>query len=159
MKRYSVWLHNIRSVYNVASIFRTADAAGVEKIYLSGYTPAPVDRFGRKRKDFAKVALGAEESIAWEFLPDPFSFMKEARERGVFLIGVEQDARAENLLSYSPPEGREVVLALGEEVAGMTEEQRKLCDVLLEIPMYGKKESLNVSVAFGVAVYCLLKKS
>ncbi len=151
----SVWLHNIRSVYNVASIFRTADAIGIQHIYLSGYTPHPIDRFGRKREDFAKVALGAEESVSWSFLQEPFSFFRE-RGNGVVLVGVEQDERSVDLFNFSHPSAEEIVLIFGEEVEGMSEEQRSLCDVLVEIPMYGEKESLNVSVAFGVAVYCML---
>jgi len=150
----SVWLHNIRSVYNVASVFRTADAGGIQHIYLSGYTPHPIDRFGRKREDFAKVALGAEESVSWSFLQNPYTFFRE-RESSVVLIGVEQDERAEDLFRFSLPPANEIVIVLGEETEGMDEEQRALCDTLVEIPMYGKKESLNVSVAFGVAVYCI----
>ena len=153
----SVWLHNIRSVYNVGSIFRTADAVGIGHIYLSGYTPHPIDRFGRKREDFAKVALGAEESVLWSFLEEPFSFFRE-REESVFLVGIEQDENSVDLFDFSLPKKEEIVLVLGEEVEGMDREQRELCDVLVEIPMYGKKESLNVSVAFGIAAYCVLVK-
>ncbi len=153
----SVWLHNIRSVYNVASIFRTADAVGIQHIYLSGYTPHPIDRFGRKREDFAKVALGAEESVSWSFLQNPYTFFR-GRGRNVVLVGIEQDKRAEDLFHFSLLHASEIVIILGEETEGMDKEQRELCDTLVEIPMYGKKESLNVSVAFGIAAYCIFEK-
>src|SRR3989344_5400309 len=82
-------LHDIRSVYNVGSIFRTADAAGVEKVYLSGFPPLPVDRFGRKRKDFAKVALGAEETVPWEHAPDIIHLVQKLKKGGCTVIGIE----------------------------------------------------------------------
>ena len=94
MQEIGLLLHNIRSAHNVGSIFRTADAAGVDKIFLSGYTPQPLDRFGYARKDIAKVALGAEQSVAWEYQKDPYAIIAPLREKGWHIVGVEQDTRA-----------------------------------------------------------------
>ena len=154
----SVWLHNIRSVYNVGSIFRTADAAGIDHIYLSGYTPLPIDRFGRERQDMHKIALGAEKSVSWSFLDNPFKDIKEIKNSGAYLIAIEQDKKSFDIFHYKKPEKvSEIIIAMGEEVSGMEKEQLALVDDIVEIPMRGEKESLNVSVAFGIAVYGILK--
>jgi len=154
----SVWLHNIRSVYNVGSIFRTADAAGIDHIYLSGYTPLPIDRFGRERQDMHKIALGAEKSVSWSFLDNPFKDIKEIKNSGAYLIAIEQDKKSFDIFHYKKPEKvSEIIIAMGEEVSGMEKEQLALADDIVEIPMRGEKESLNVSVAFGIAVYGILK--
>jgi 23S rRNA (guanosine2251-2'-O)-methyltransferase len=153
MIRLSLWLHNIRSVYNLGSVFRTAEALGVEHIYLSGYTPHPIDRFGRIRSDLSKTALGAEERISWSFLEHPEVCIHELKKEGVLILGLEQDSRALNIFNYQPISAQKYLLALGEETKGMEEWQRNLCDQLLEIPMLGEKESLNVSVACAVALY------
>lgn len=154
----SVWLHNIRSVYNVGSIFRTADAAGIDHIYLSGYTPLPIDRFGRARSDMAKVAIGAEKTVSWSHLKNPLQEIRELKEQGSYVLGVEQDERSIDLFVYQRPHDiPEIIIAMGEEVSGMEHNQIKLCNDIVEIPMRGKKESLNVSVAFGVAVYQIFK--
>lgn len=149
----SVWLHNIRSVYNVGSIFRTADALGIDHIYLSGYTPHPIDRFGRKRADLHKSALGAEESVAWSFLKQIPDDILALQKNGALIISLEQDPRSLDYRQFNLPSCRECIMALGEETTGISAELRDLSDVILEIPMYGTKESLNVSVAFGIAGY------
>ena len=92
-----VLLHDIRSVHNVGSIWRTANAAGVSKIFLSGYTPLPIDRFGRERKDFAKVALNSQRSVVWERADDPINFVKCLKKEGVFVVAIEQ---AKNSVDY-----------------------------------------------------------
>lgn len=150
----SVWLHNIRSVHNVGSIFRTADGAGVDHIYLSGYTPLPIDRFGRPRADMHKIALGAEQSIPWSQLnniPDDIISLKKA---GAQLVCVEQH---DDSLPYKEVSldnnAKERILAVGEETKGFEEKVLSLADSIVEIPMRGVKESLNVSVAFGVVAY------
>lgn len=154
----SVWLHNIRSVYNVGSIFRTADAAGVEHIYLSGYTPLPVDRFGRARSDMAKVAIGAEKTVAWSHLENPILDIIEMKSNGSYLVGIEQDERSVDIFDYQKPDNiSEIIIVMGEEVSGMESEQIETCNDIVEIHMKGQKESLNVSVAFGIAVYQILK--
>src|ERR1700690_1096716 len=90
-------LHNIRSVHNVGSIFRTADAAGVSRIILSGYTPAPVDRFGRARKDFSKVSLGTEKTVSWEQTKQLTPALKKLKKEGYKLIAIEQDKKSVSL--------------------------------------------------------------
>jgi tRNA G18 (ribose-2'-O)-methylase SpoU len=149
----AVLLHNIRSAHNVGSIFRTADGAGVTKIYISGYTPLPVDRFGRTQKEIAKTALGAERTIPWEFRANASKLIEELRDSGTQIIGLEQDERAIDYRSLKAK--KDALLILGNEVRGISKPLRNLCDVLIEIPMRGEKESLNVSVAAGVALYTL----
>ena len=148
-------LHNIRSVYNVGSIFRTADAAGVSKIYLSGYTPTPLDRFKRERPDLAKVALGAEKTIPWEYYKNGYAALTKARKDGFTIVAVEQDKRATPLFSYKRKKNAKLSLLLGNEVRGVSKAMLAKCDDIVEIPMHGKKESLNVSVAAGVALFTL----
>lgn len=155
----SLWLHNIRSIYNVGSMFRTADALGIDHIYLSGYTPLPIDRFGRERSDLAKVAIGAEKTISWEHIKDPEVFFIKKEKRKILAIEQAQDSK--NIFNYSASElgdkFDEIIIAMGEEVSGMEDWQINLADEILEIPMKGEKESLNVSVAFGVAAYSVFK--
>jgi tRNA G18 (ribose-2'-O)-methylase SpoU len=147
-----VVLHNIRSAHNVGSIFRTADAIGVSRVYLTGYTPLPVDRFGFPVKEIAKTALGAERHIPWEHHARASALLKRLSEDGNEIIGVEQDARAVDYRFYLP-QRRKVVVVVGNEVRGLSPSLRARCDTLIEIPMRGKKESLNVSVAFGIAMF------
>ena len=149
-------LHNIRSVHNVGSIFRTADAAGVSKIILSGYTPTPLDRFGRERKDFGKVSLGAEASVPWQQVKSLATALTQLKKEGYVLAGLEQDKNSTPLFAYKT-QNKNIALIVGNEVRGVSPALRKKMDVLLEIPMRGKKESLNVSVATGVALFALLK--
>lgn len=146
-------LNNIRSTHNVGSIFRTADGAGVTKIYLTGYTPQPIDRFGRHRSDIAKVALGAEKSVSWEYRESIEALLAELKQQEITIVGLEQDERSVQYRDYQVP--RTFALILGNEPEGIEESIRKQCDALVEIPMYGEKESLNVSVAAGIAVYQL----
>ncbi|MCI5051250.1 MAG: TrmH family RNA methyltransferase [Candidatus Pacebacteria bacterium] len=154
----SVWLHNIRSVYNVGSIFRTADAVGVDHIYLSGYTPLPIDRFGRNRADMHKIALGAEQSVSWSQLKNIPDDITQLKESGARLICVEQDNNSIQYNEYIPKDDvQELILAMGEETTGFDAEILSLADTIIEIPMRGKKESLNVSVAFGIAAYSIFK--
>lgn len=150
-----VLLHNVRSTHNVGSIFRTADAAGVERIILSGYTPTPADRFGRAQKDIAKTALGAERAVPWMYAKTPQSILKRLRAEGFRIVGVEQDARAEDYRSFklSGP----TVFIFGNEVRGLSSLLRDECDELIEIPMHGTKESLNVSVAAGIILFSAVR--
>ena len=146
-------LHNVRSVHNVGAIFRTADAAGVVKIYLTGYTPAPLDRFGRARADLHKSALGAELTVPWEQREDVEQLIQDLRFtiHEIEIIGLEQDKRAIDYKSYRPR--KDFALIVGNEVGGIPKEILDLCDKIIEISMRGKKESLNVSVALGVALF------
>ncbi len=156
MHEVAVLLHNIRSAHNVGSIFRTADAAGVKHIYLSGYTPIPVDRFGRPQKDIAKTALGAETSLVWEYHKTPSKVLRQLKTAGWEVVGIEQDVRARDYRTFAP--ARPTLCILGNEVKGISKALRNQCDVLLEIPMHGTKESLNVSVAAGIVLFSLRGK-
>jgi tRNA G18 (ribose-2'-O)-methylase SpoU len=150
----SLFLHDIRSIHNVGSIFRTADAFGVARIFLSGYTPTPVDRFGRKRADFAKVALGAGESVAWQRVEEnPIEFIRKFDGE---VIALEQNQRSidyRKVLDGLKSEKIKILLILGNEVGGISRDVLDLADVIAEIPMRGSKESLNVSVAAGIALF------
>ncbi len=149
-----VILHDIRSTHNVGSIFRTSDAAGISKIYISGYTPAPTDQFNRKRKDIAKTALGAEDSVLWEKVKDVKKLIFDLKKQGFQIIAVEQNKKS---VDYKKVKlGEKSVIIVGNEVEGVAKNILSLCDVVAEIPMQGKKESLNVSVAFGVALFRML---
>jgi tRNA G18 (ribose-2'-O)-methylase SpoU len=149
-------LDNLRSVYNVGSIFRTANAVGVEKIYLCGTTPTPVDKKGDRRKDFAKVALGAEDSVAWEYKEDSVATLEELHGQGFYVIALEQDDTSVDYKTVNISERNLVAFVIGPEVTGMTQEVLDTCDVIAEIPMFGTKESLNVTIAFGIGVYRIL---
>ena len=144
-------LHNIRSVENVGAMFRTADAAGVSKIYLCGITPAPLDRFGRKRKDLAKSALGAEEFVAWEQRKNILPLLAKLKREKFYIIGVEQDEKSVDYRKVKPK--TKSAFILGAEVEGVPKNILKKCNVIAEIPMHGKKESLNVSVALGIVLF------
>ena len=147
-------LDNIRSVYNVGSIFRTADAAGVDIIYLCGYTPQPIDRFGRARADLAKVALGAEKTIEWKHFENTTETLKKLKENNFTIIAIEQ---AENSTDYKKVKvSEQTAFVFGNEPNGISKEVLEKCDIIAEIPMKGEKESLNVSVSAGIALFRIL---
>lgn len=147
-------LVDIRSALNVGSIFRTADAAGFEKIYLTGITPGPIDDFGQPRSDIAKVALGAEKYLAWEKVKSPTRLLNKLKKEGYFILALEQLDRSVPFDKFRPKK-KKTALVLGNEVEGLPKRIIDLADGIIEIPMMGKKESLNVSVAFGIAAYRL----
>ena len=147
-------LHNIRSLYNVGSIFRTGDASGVEKIYLTGYTPAPIDRFGKIRPQITKTALGAEKFVKWEHYKNISTLIKKLKKEKFNLIAVEQSLKSINYKKLKPR--FPIALIFGNEVRGLSKEILKKCDKIIEIPMQGKKESLNVSVAAGIVLFSLI---
>ena len=139
---------------NVGAIFRTADAAGVDKIYLTGYTPCPLDRFGRKRGDLAKSALGAEEFVKWEQKKNVLPLLTKLKKEKYLIIGIEQDKKS---IDYKKVKlQNKNVFIIGTEVTGIPKNILKKCDIIAEIPMRGKKESLNVSVATGIALFRML---
>ena len=149
--------HNIRSLYNVGSIFRTSDAFGADKIILTGYTGTP------KNPKLEKTALGAEKLVAWEYKKQLKRVIQKLKKKGFQIVALENNVPL--TLFPSPARGKGVIelnkfkpkfplaLLLGEEVKGTKPNYLKLCDKIIEIPMKGKKESLNVSVAFGIAVH------
>jgi tRNA G18 (ribose-2'-O)-methylase SpoU len=149
-------LDNLRSVYNVGSIFRTANAAGIEKIILCGTTPAPLDKKGMPRKDFAKVALGAEQTVAWEYVESTEEALNTLKENNYYIIAFEQDEKSIDYKEVNIVGKENTAFVIGPEVTGMTQEVLSLCDVIAEIPMLGTKESLNVTIAFGIGVYRIL---
>jgi 23S rRNA (guanosine2251-2'-O)-methyltransferase len=142
--------HNIRSAHNVGSIFRTADGAGVAKIYLSGYTPAPPHR------GISKTALGAEDAVSWRKTAS-LSRLIEALKRDEFeIVALEQSSRGRIYTDYNSR--KKIALILGNEFRGINDKILRKCDDVIEIPMRGKKESLNVSVAFGIVIYSITSK-
>ncbi len=179
-------LHNIRSIHNTASMFRTGDGAGVEKIYLTGITPAPVDKLGKAIGQFTKVSLGAEDFVSWEKIKDISRVIKSLKKDGYKIFAVEQSPKSipyyslkvKNYPALAGPRhggGKfdRVALIMGNEVKGLSPATLKQCDKILEIPMRGAvvrqayhprqigrgKESLNVSVAFGIVAYALAGSS
>ena len=159
-----VLLHNIRSTHNVGSIFRTADAAGVSKIFLSGYTPTPIDKYGREVKELSKTALGGELSVSWEYHRSSKILIKKLKKEiqesdknqntKLQIISIEQ---AKNSVDYKKVKVMSPVLFIvGNEVEGISKDLLTLSDVVAEIPMLGTKESLNVGVSFGIALFRML---
>ncbi len=154
MKDFFVIAHNIRSLHNVGSIFRTSDAFGVKKLFLTGYTGRP-DKPNNEPK-ISKAAIGAEKFVNWEYQKSPKLVLKKLKieHPKLLVVGLENNVKATSLLKFKPR--FPLVLILGEEVGGIKESILKDCDKIIEIPMYGKKESLNVSVAYGVACFTLV---
>jgi len=149
---FSVIIHDVRSVLNVGSIFRTADGAGVEKIYLTGYTPGP-DTHADK---IAKTALGAEKVIPWERVRRVGDVVRRLKREGVLVIGLERTKNAIDYRKFKPK--FPLALIVGNEVEGISRNVAQYTDTIIEIPMRGKKESLNVAVAFGIAAYELTRR-
>ncbi|MEZ4103856.1 MAG: TrmH family RNA methyltransferase [Candidatus Paceibacterota bacterium] len=149
MKR--VILPDIRSNYNVGAIFRSCDGAGVEKVYLVGHTPTPIDRFGRVVGEISKTALGAEQAVLWEKINDVVGLISKLKAEGFTVVAVEQADKSVLLHDFKVPE--KVVYIFGSETAGLSEEILDEADVILELPMLGQKESLNVSVTAGIVLY------
>ena len=156
-----VVLDNIRSLHNVGSIFRTADAVGATKIYLCGITPTPLDRLGRVRPPFTKVALGSEENVEWEKRASTWRVLDKLKIEGYKVLAIEQHKKS--IPYYSLPTAYysldKVALVLGHEVRGLPESVLSRADKILEIPMSGIKESLNVSVAYGIVAFHLRYKA
>ena len=145
----SILVENVRSVHNVGSIFRTADGFGAKKLYLTGYTAYP------PRQDLTKTALGAEESVNWEYYEDPILAAKHIKTIGSKLVLIEQTTQSEDFhqINWDFP----LCFIIGNEVNGVSEELCELADIHAELPMRGIKQSLNVSVAAGIIGYELLR--
>lgn len=159
MPEIVVIAHNIRSTHNVGAIFRTCEGFGADRLILTGYTPYPKQVHDPRLPHIAekltnqihKTALGAERMLPFEVYEMPP--LDQLKREGYRIVGLEQDARAVPLPGYRP--SVKIALLLGEEVTGINESLREECDDLLEIPMKGRKESFNVSVAAGIALYAL----
>ena len=146
-----VILHNIRSAHNVGSVFRSADGAGVSKIFLSGYTPTPLDRFGRERDELRKTSLGATHTVPYEVVDDIHSLLQTCTKQGVQIVAVEQTPQAIAYKTFVPT--TDVAYIFGNEVTGIESDILECVGTHIHIPMSGTKESLNVSVCVGVVLF------
>ncbi len=147
-------IDNVRSAYNVGAMFRTAEGAGVAEIILLGYSPAPLDRFGRPNGEIQKTSLGASALVSWQSVPerdDALAVIVTLKQAGFTVVAVEQTPTSVDLYTFSVPE--KVVYIVGNEIDGVSPELLSVADTVLEIPMSGQKESLNVSVATGIVLY------
>ncbi|MEI8096952.1 MAG: TrmH family RNA methyltransferase [Candidatus Moraniibacteriota bacterium] len=157
-KRLVLVIHNVRSALNVGSLFRTADGAGVSRIFLTGYTPTPAKEKTvyrtKAEKELAKTALGAEKNVSWEKSVTLSKVLMKLRQEKFEIVGLEQDKKSVDYRKYSPK--KNVALLVGNEVLGIDTKVLKQCGVIIEIPMKGKKNSLNVSVATGIALYQIM---
>jgi tRNA G18 (ribose-2'-O)-methylase SpoU len=153
-QRVVVVLDNIRSLYNTGSILRTADASGVERVVLCGITPRP-DQGGRQRRAIAKTALGAENSVPWEYQPDAHAALQSLGTAGYHIVAVETSSEAVNLFEWTPR--WPVCLVFGHEVDGVSSGLAAHVETVIRIPMLGEKRSLNVATAAGVVLYELLR--
>ncbi|MCK5589054.1 MAG: TrmH family RNA methyltransferase [Candidatus Pacebacteria bacterium] len=148
-------LHNIRSILNIGALFRTCDAVGIDKVYLTGYSPTPLDRFGRKREDFKKASLGSDEFLDWEYKKNIGLLLDKLKKDGFKIFAIEQDKKSVNYKKGKIKNKN--VFILGNEVRGISKQilDNKV-DQILEIPMRGKKESLNVSTTGGIVLFHFL---
>ncbi|MFA6424097.1 MAG: RNA methyltransferase [Candidatus Magasanikbacteria bacterium] len=151
LPKFVIILPNIRSAHNVGAMFRTADGAGVDKIYLTGYTPCPP----HPRLD--KVSLGAEKWVPWEYTKQTGRLLKKLKEDGYNIVALEQTPKSVNIYEWEPK--FPLALIVGNEKTGVTKSLLKYCDKDIELDMKGKKKSLNVSVAAGITMYYISSKS
>ncbi len=147
-----VVLDNIRSLNNVGSAFRTSDAFRIEKIYLCGITGTPPHR------DIQKTALGATDAVDWEYAEDTLALIHKLRQEGSLIASVEQAENSVSLEKFQPEPGKKVVCIFGNEVFGVDQRVVDASDLCLEIPQYGTKHSLNISVSMGIVIWDLFQK-
>lgn len=146
----SALVDNVRSAFNVGSIFRCADGAGVAHLYLCGVSPTPV------HPKVAKTALGAEQSVGWSYRPNAVDVAKQLKAEGRQLWALEDGTAAESVLAVAlAPANSSLVLVTGNEITGVDPGVLAVCDRTVAIPMFGVKQSLNVAIAFGIAAYCV----
>lgn len=143
--RFYVVCDNIRSLENIGSLFRTADALAVDKIFLCGISGSPPSH------KISKTALGAEKTVPWEYHKQTWRLLKQLKAQGIFVLTLEQTKHSISLENFKPQ--FPLALVVGHEVRGVASSALKLADGIIEIPMFGQKESLNVAVAFGIAGY------
>lgn len=146
-------LDNVRSLNNVGSAFRTADAFLIEKIYLCGITGTPPHR------EITKTALGATDSVVWEYQKDTFELVKSLKEEGYTIYSIEQAENSTYLDNFHPPAGNKIACIFGNEVFGVDQKVVDISDACLEIPQYGTKHSLNISVSIGIVVWDIFNKT
>lgn len=152
LRELKILLHNVRSMHNVGAAFRSADAFGIDQILISGFTPYP------PRPEISKTAIGAEKHVDWQRLDELSSNIEQLKESGYILVGLEQTTDSILLPDYAIPNDKKICLVFGNEVTGIDEEVLPFIDEFVEIPQYGHKHSLNVSVTVGVALYAFLEK-
>ncbi|SHI80721.1 RNA methyltransferase [Aquimarina spongiae] len=145
-------LDNIRSLNNIGSVFRTADAFLIKKIYLCGITATP------PHKDIQKTALGATDTVSWEYQKDTIELVTSLKSQGIKILSIEQAENAEMLDQFTPETDRQYALVFGNEVKGVQQEVVSSSDTVLEIPQFGTKHSLNISVSAGVVIWDLFCK-
>lgn len=150
MKKYLL-LDNIRSLLNVGALFRTADWAGFDAIYLIGITPTP------PRKEIAKTALWAEKSVKWEYYSDTSLIVPELQSKWVIFVTLEQDERSVDFRDLRLPEWRDICVVLGNEIGGVSRSMINASDFVVELPMLGIKKSLNVATSGGILLYKVLE--
>jgi tRNA G18 (ribose-2'-O)-methylase SpoU len=145
-----VLIDNVRSLYNVGSIFRTSDGALIQKLILCGYTPHP------PRHEIEKTALGATNSVPWEYFKNPIEVIKRLRDEGIKIIALEH---TDSSIPYYElkPSNFPACLVVGNEIKGIQDEILQYTDIAIEIPMFGVKQSLNVAVAYGIALYDIVR--
>ena len=151
--------HNLRSTHNVGAILRTAEGLGINKVYLTGYTPYPLSKNDSRlphlaakiTKDIHKTALGAESSQAWSFKDNVIGVINKLKQAGYSVAALEQTSQSKNLATYQAP--ARIAIVVGREVEGIEKDILKLCDLCVEIPMKGNKESFNVTQALAMALY------
>jgi len=148
---FILWLHDIRSLHNVGAAFRCADAFGVNELWLSGFTPTP------PRPEITKTAIGAEEHVSWKKIDDELEAIQRLKKTNYTILGLEQADNSIPLQDYKIT-GDPICLILGNEVTGIDKELIEQLDTAVEIPQFGMKHSLNVSVAAGVALYAFFEK-
>lgn len=157
-KKHVLILPDIRSALNVGSIFRTSDAVGIDMIYTVGYTPSPSPLPTRAMRDLAKTALGAELSMKWEYRKSLLALINKLKKEGYTIIALEQDDQSIDYREFAKSNKKDkLAIILGPEVSGLSKKILNMCDYILEIPMHGKKESLNVSVACGILLFQILR--
>lgn len=151
-------LDNIRSAHNVGALFRTADGAGVDELYLVGITPQPSKKdlyLTDAEKTLKKTALGAEQTMAWKQVKTLPPLLKRLKQAGYTLVALEQSEGSVDYRVWRAPKNKQIALIVGNEVEGMAPKTLALCDQVIELPMRGTKNSLNVAVAAGIALYHL----
>lgn len=152
MELVKVVLHNIRSMHNVGSVFRSGDAFGISEIILSGYSPTP------PRDEITKTAIGAEEFVDWRFVAHIEKELDKLKEDGYTILGLEQTDSSVSLLDLKIWVDQKICILMGNEVSGIDSNLLPLIDTFVMIPQFGQKHSLNVSVATGVTFYAILEK-
>jgi 23S rRNA (guanosine2251-2'-O)-methyltransferase len=148
-----IWVHNIRSMHNIGSMFRTADAFAVSGLIMSGYSPAP------PRQEISKTALGADETVAWSYFESWETALSYLKQYQYTIIGLEQTDQSVLISDLNITSTSKICIVPGNEIQGIDEDIMPHIDVFTEIPQYGNKHSLNVSVATGIALYALHEKS